>query len=625
MGRSAILLARGRGIQCALDGGAPQGGRLAAISLPAKEFPLAARRPRCYESGAMKALADSPTQAPAAPGGPAAGMAPAGSASPPPLTRRAVIALLLLLAVAALVRGIGLGEHALWVDEAFSYNYAKPDEPYRWEHFFGNLHGPLHAVTLHLWMQVAGHSEAALRFPSLVASLLTVLCFFFYARRIWGESTAWLGAALLAIAPFHVWYAQESRNYALLILFAVLAEWAFERLRDRGPRGALLAGYGLALLAGFLSNLSMAFLVVVHAVRLFLLWRAPRPRLRLSIVAVWVLVAIALSPWAHTFYQARIQESHLLRTESVAPDERLREQAPATPLGIPYTFYVFSTGYSFGPGRRELWIAGPQQAFLNHAPRVALAAGIFGLLWLLGLARLYRRNAREAGELLTWHALPLLLLLFIALRNVKVINPRYVAVVYPAFVATLALGAARLPLGRRPGVRVRERAGPPRPAYNRIGLLLFAGALAVSAVATVRNMTVEAYRKEDYRSVAAHLERALGPGDAVLTIGIDQPLRSYYMRGPLRRGEPAPWTDLGRLVRWRTGTFVRNGEVRTFEAGVLERWAAGQRLFVAIARPWTADPQGMIEAELRAAGTLVSEHTWSGVRLLELERRVGGG
>ena len=285
------------------------------------------------------------------------------------------------------MRLIGLGRQSLWIDEAFSVHYAKPGGPLPVADLLDNLHGPLHALLLHYWIRIAGTSEAMLRLPSVVASLLAVLAFWFFAARVWGRRIAWIGTALLALSPFHIWYAQEARNYAFLILFAILAEWAFRRVTAGDARPRALTGYGLALLGGFLSNLSMALLLVHHGVQLLFFRRSAARALRLRVAAVWILVAVCLSPWAVRFYQHRVKPSALLTTESVPAQEKLRQETTDSILGLPYTLYTFAAGYSFGPSRRELWIHGPMGAVAKRWPEVALVALVFGFLWIVGILR----------------------------------------------------------------------------------------------------------------------------------------------------------------------------------------------------------------------------------------------
>jgi 4-amino-4-deoxy-L-arabinose transferase-like glycosyltransferase len=513
---------------------------------------------------------------------------PAPPGGEPRAARRDRIALAAVLALALLVRLIGLGRQSIWVDEAYSFNYARPDGPLTARLLLENLHGPLHAMILHEWIKLFGTSEISIRFPSVLASLGSLAVFFFLARRRWGRSVAWVGLILMTLAPFHVWYAQESRNYAFLILFALLAEWAYERVAREGPRGANLARYGLALLAGFLSNLSMALLVLVHAAR------PAGARLRGRLILVWALVALCLTPWGIAFYQRQVRPSELLTTEAPASEEKLRQGTTDTPLGIPYTIYTFATGFSFGPSRREMWLNGPLRAVRHDLGMILLAAAVFGTLWLRGVRRVWRANRSEAISLLVWQALPVLAVFAISLRNLKVINPRYAAVAYPAFVATLALGVP----GRR----------------GRLGYAVFAGALVISIVSLVRAFALPTYWKEDTRDAAAWLRRNLAPGDALVTLAVDMPLRDYYMREELHGKRPVAWENLGRIVVWR-GRFAKR-----YEAEVLPAWTPGRRLFVFVEREWAVDPRGEMERDLLSRGRLLEERHWPGARVLVLER-----
>jgi uncharacterized membrane protein len=533
-------------------------------------------------------------------------------------TRRAWILPGAILLGAFLLRCVGLGSQSIWVDEAYSYTYARPDSPLTVAHLLENLHGPLHALVLHVWMKLFGTSEAALRFPSVLASVGSLAAFWCLARRRWGQAAAVTGLLLMALGPFHLWYAQETRNYAFLILFAILAESAFDRVLSDGPSGARLARYGLALLAGLLSNLSMALLLPVHAVRLLRFARHPRTgedgaarrptpaRLGGRVLLVWALVAVCLSPWAVAFYERQIRPSDLLTTEAAPTEEKLRQGTTDSPLGIPFTVYSFATGYSFGPSRRELWQEGPQRAVTHDLGLIALAAIAFGTLWVRGMVRLWRADRREAWALLVGQALPILIVYAISLRNVKAINPRYAAVAYPAFIATLALGSLSDPRAERSARSWLRR------DLGRIALALV---LAISLVSIVRGLTMPTYWKEATRPAAAWLRQNLGPGDALVGIGMDDPLRSYYLRPELRGQTPVLWTNLGRAV-------VRRGRiVPRYAAEVLPAWRPGTRLFVFITREWATDPDGALEADLRQRGRLIEERHWTGVRVLVLERK----
>lgn len=139
--------------------------------------------------------------------------------------------LLLLLALA--LRLINLQERPLWYDEAFAVLFADAGLSAM---LYGTLtpvaggaadiHPLLYYLTLDGWMGVFGQSPFAVRLWSVFLGLLTVAALFTLARRLLGVRVAWAAALLLALAPFHVQYSQETRMYALLGLLAVLTSYA---------------------------------------------------------------------------------------------------------------------------------------------------------------------------------------------------------------------------------------------------------------------------------------------------------------------------------------------------------------------------------------------------------------
>ena len=90
-----------------------------------------------------------------------------------------------------------------------------------------------------------GASETALRFPSVVLSLLTILMVHRLGRLLFDEATGLLAATIVALSVFHVSYAREARSYALMVLLSTasyyfFAAWPIHRRRRD------LVGYVLA-------------------------------------------------------------------------------------------------------------------------------------------------------------------------------------------------------------------------------------------------------------------------------------------------------------------------------------------------------------------------------------------
>lgn len=162
-----------------------------------------------------------------------------------------------LLAVglpALLVRAFELGGPSLWIDEAFSAWVISHGMAEIWQvipRF--DTHPPLYYALLEAWTWLLGDSEAALRSLSLVVSLATVPVIHAAGRALappgegpWLARTA---AAILALAPLQVAYAQEARSYALLTFAAALALLGALRLM-RSPDAARVPWLGWGAAAG---------------------------------------------------------------------------------------------------------------------------------------------------------------------------------------------------------------------------------------------------------------------------------------------------------------------------------------------------------------------------------------
>ena len=146
------------------------------------------------------------------------------------LFRRSVVLLLIML-LAATLRLSLLGSKSLWFDEAYSvvessYTQEKiwVSEPHRTD-----SHPPLYYSGLYYWEKEFGASEFSVRLPSSFVSIISIGLLYLLAQRLFGTSVALVSAALLALSPLDIWYAQEARMYifmaAIILLAANLILW----------------------------------------------------------------------------------------------------------------------------------------------------------------------------------------------------------------------------------------------------------------------------------------------------------------------------------------------------------------------------------------------------------------
>ncbi|MEA2375947.1 MAG: mannosyltransferase [Thermoleophilaceae bacterium] len=230
--------------------------------------------------------------------------------------RRLPHILLALVVLAAALRFWRIGHQSYWLDESFTVHIVRDD-------FGGMLDGvrhtestpPLYYALAWLWERVSGWHEEGLRSLSALFGVATVPVAFAAAREAFSHRAALIAAALVAVNPYFVWYSQEARAYALLVLLSTVALLYFLRAeRDAGDRRSLWL-WALAGALALLTHYFAAFLLVPEAA-----WLLYRHRARVA-PALGALVAVgaALLPLA----LAQRDAGHTLFITDIPFGERL--------------------------------------------------------------------------------------------------------------------------------------------------------------------------------------------------------------------------------------------------------------------------------------------------------------
>lgn len=149
----------------------------------------------------------------------------------------ALIGVVGILMVAHLLRNYRLGAQNVWWDEALAiWAVRKPLlETTLWT--AGDVHPPLYFWLLWPWVRLAGQTEFAARYLTVLPGVLAVAVAFSLGRRValaqspTGRNTVGvLAAGLVAIARFQVWWSQEMRMYMLAGLLGLLSLYCTLRL-----------------------------------------------------------------------------------------------------------------------------------------------------------------------------------------------------------------------------------------------------------------------------------------------------------------------------------------------------------------------------------------------------------
>lgn len=312
-----------------------------------------------------------------------------------------------VLALAALLRFHCLTCSSLWHDEGNAWALAQRGFARIAVEAAADIHPPGYYWLLKLWGAPFAYSAWGIRSLSALAGLFTVTIVYRLGlesgdgpRRV-RMQFALLAALLAALNPFQVFYSQEARMYALLMLESAALIWALVSARRR--------------------------------------WEARAPTGAVTAYAILYLAAAAAGLWTHYTFAAVLAASWgafawwIVAAGRNRPSQQLNELqggAVRSPLRLPLLLFLLVNGlalFSFLP-----WLPTAIESLLNWPSQngiarpleglrlilQTLAAGpirtapqlawglmlVVGLLPLLGLWRL--RSSGAFSALLLWTLLP---------------------------------------------------------------------------------------------------------------------------------------------------------------------------------------------------------------------------
>lgn len=324
--------------------------------------------------------------------------------------------------------------------------------------------GVLYHWLLAGWQALAGPSIATARTFSLLAGLLSIAVLYRLGKRLYGWRVGLYAAALLAGCAFYLDYFHEARAYTLIALEAVLATWAYWRVRFAptapGPQHVLALALTLAALA-YTHYVALAFCAAIGLHHLLTFRR--EERWGFALLAM-IASALLFLPWMGVA---------LIVVERGAGDSGRH----ATSMNLPTIIEQF--GHTFSNGNLAL------------------------LLLLLALAATERR-ARQ-GLAWLWVGVGLALTLVVNAFIPFIVHARYLIMLFPGMAL---LGAF--------GVRQIERRGL-RPVWI-LGVWIALGIYQSFNPAFITNVFGQIYRAPaaGFHQALRELEQRGDPGDLVL-------------------------------------------------------------------------------------------------------------
>lgn len=520
-----------------------------------------------------------------------------------------------IVLLGAVLRFYALGDKSVWLDEAFSIWMANHSLPALWGWLIRiDQHPPLYYTLLSAWQRFFGDLQGPVRLLSALCSTLAIPFFYAVVKRISGSVvTALLAAGILALSPFHVRFAQETRMYALLTLGVAatlyfvtqVVDWTAEPEQPALAPGRFWLGLAVSQAAVMLThNTAAVFFPLALNLPLFGIIRhrhepsaadreaspqraSNHPRFLRYWLRTQLLALLLWSPWAIPFVRQSI---------GVARRFWIR---PPTAGKVWETLHTFN--FAFLPSAFPLtpvWI-----------------------LVYLGLAGLGLQRLRQRKEWRPW-LLSLLLTPIVGELLVSLYRPIYrdrtliwATLPYYLFLALGLYNPFRQP-GTASSRQSSQRYSGARQFFQRFVQSLHFSIATTLVVLLLSSAGLYSYyhyfQKEEWDAAAAYVAQRAKPEDLLLfnATWVQLPFDYYFRRYDLALEERGAPVDL----------FQRGLEPEMEQADLprLQVLVANQpRVWLVYSHDWYTDPLGLIPRQLRRTLRQVDEQQFRGLRVLE--------
>ncbi len=207
------------------------------------------------------------------------------------------VPILLLTAVGAVLRFYAIGRQGFWFDESYTA-YLTGLGPGHMLSLIPHLEStpPLYYGVAWIWARIFGLDPGGLKSLSALCGTLTIPLVYAAALKLLpSRRAAIIAAALAAFNPFLIWYSQEARAYAMLVMFSAATLVAFAYVRER-PRRVAVVYWVIACVLALCTHYYAGILIVPEAA--WLLYEHRHSRAVTAGIAAIVAVGLALTPLA---------------------------------------------------------------------------------------------------------------------------------------------------------------------------------------------------------------------------------------------------------------------------------------------------------------------------------------
>jgi hypothetical protein len=404
----------------------------------------------------------------------------------------AAVALILTASIAPRVANLG---NVMLYDEAVTYlKYTESPWTALTVYDRPNNHC-LHSLLVFFSTQLFGNSEAAIRLPAFLASILGLWAVYRLGVRLFNRHVALWALALAGLSPWLIEYSYNARGYTLIVWLTIIA---LERIVTAVEEKSGLAAFeGALVLAAFTIPITAYFYTAV--------------------------VAFSIGLWAMRHLFGRGPSAALLNKSLLAV---------AAWVGLLYLnpfYWRWLHGLPLYP-TSEVWLSALSQ-FTSYLSRdlfalsrsvVPAPVGIGVLVVVLGLAlaRLLQTRPVALGLVLSVILVPLALVVVQGLIGMDIPPPRTVMFLAPIIYILAAAGIYEL--FRQVGHRLRRARGP--WTASQLATLSALAAVAIFGLDAPKymNQFIPYDQRADYqdeghevKEIAHYLAQKVEPGDSI--------------------------------------------------------------------------------------------------------------
>lgn len=410
-------------------------------------------------------------------------------------------AICLVLIVAAWIRWSGLNSQSLWADEGLTTWFSQFSPAVQWRLLAWNDGSPLYYVAIHYWVSLWGNSVIAFRSLSALFSTLSLIVFYLIARKVWADRFfAALSLMVCSFSFFQIWYAKESRSYALLDLLLLTSIYCMLLCLSE-PSKLRMFSLAIALtLALYTHNMAMFYLPGFAA--FWILYPSQMTlstRLRKAAV-VGAIVLFLYAPWLPT----------LARQMALVLGHFWAPKPHATDLLTTLFTFCGLDPYALQDLRRHL----PISRFSGIRTLIVLFLATLGLCMVGTWWGVRPIDRRKSIALQLWTLSPIALVFLWSQISKSVYVDR-----------NLIGACALMPMMLCAPIAVQL--GKKRRAFQVITIVLLIGAIA--------SLSMQRRQRDDWRGVTAYL---LKLPEQQRLVEVFQPycqiLVNYYTTGPFK-------------------------------------------------------------------------------------------